>query len=155
VAQRRLGTVLTLFPAQVDTRYLPIKPLGKGAYGVVCSATHRVSVVRVDIKKIGKAYSNATDARRTLGEIQLLRHLHHENVVVLRDVMQPPSLAEFNDVYLVYELMDTARALTCLSQGRLTRCACRTCTKSSARRSRSLTSTASTLCTRRVLLRDD
>jgi hypothetical protein len=27
--------------------------------------------------------------------------------VALHDVLRPPSLAEFNDVYLVYELMDT------------------------------------------------
>ncbi len=92
---------------QLDLRYTPIKPLGKGAYGVVCSASDSVSNERVAVKKIGNAFENATDARRTLREIQLLRHLRHENVVALHDVLRPPSLAEFNDVYLVYELMDT------------------------------------------------
>jgi serine/threonine protein kinase len=74
---------------------------------VVCSASDAVSGERVAIKKIGNAFENATDARRTLREIQLLRHLRHDNVVALHDVLRPPSLAEFNDVYLVYELMDT------------------------------------------------
>jgi len=74
---------------------------------VVCSASDSVSNERVAIKKIGNAFENATDSRRTLREIQLLRHLRHDNVVALHDVLRPPSLAEFNDVYLVYELMDT------------------------------------------------
>ena len=101
-------TLLTRWLAtQLDLRYTPIKPLGKGAYGVVCSASDSVSNERVAIKKIGNAFENATDARRTLREIQLLRHLRHDNVVALHDVLRPPSLAEFNDVYLVYELMDT------------------------------------------------
>ena len=92
---------------QLDVRYTPIKPLGKGAYGVVCSASDAVTGERVAIKKIGTAFENAADARRTLREIQLLRHLRHDNVVALHDVLRPPSFAEFNDVYLVYELMDT------------------------------------------------
>ena len=103
----RQRTLLTRVTTQLDLRYTPIKPLGKGAYGVVCSASDSVSNERVAIKKIGNAFENATDARRTLREIQLLRHLRHDNVVALHDVLRPPSLAEFNDVYLVYELMDT------------------------------------------------
>jgi len=98
---------MSALATQLDVRYTPIKPLGKGAYGVVCSASDSVSNERVAIKKIGNAFENATDARRTLREIQLLRHLRHDNVVALHDVLRPPSLAEFNDVYLVYELMDT------------------------------------------------
>ena len=88
-------------------RYTPIKPLGKGAYGVVCSASDAVGGERVAIKKISNAFENSTDARRTLREIQLLRHLRHDNVVGLFDVLRPPSYADFNDVYIVYELMDT------------------------------------------------
>lgn len=71
---------------------------------MVCSATDATTGGRVAIKKIGNAFDNATDARRTMREIQLLRHLRHENVIALLDVMQPPSLAEFSDVYLVYEV---------------------------------------------------
>jgi len=92
---------------EIDLKYTPIKPIGKGAYGVVCSAKNSETGEKVAIKKISNAFDNATDARRTLREIKLLRLLHHENIVMLKDVMKPPSLAEFNDVYLVYELMDT------------------------------------------------
>lgn len=34
----------------------------------------------VAIKKIGNSFDNRIDAKRTLREIKLLGHLHHENV---------------------------------------------------------------------------
>jgi mitogen-activated protein kinase 1/3 len=36
----------------------------------------------VAIKKIGNAFDNHIDAKRTLREIKLLRHMDHENVRV-------------------------------------------------------------------------
>ena len=92
---------------EIDKKYVPIKPIGKGAYGVVCSAKDSETGAKVAIKKIANAFDNVTDARRTLREIKLLRRLQHENIVLLRDIMKPPSMDDFNDVYLVYELMDT------------------------------------------------
>lgn len=35
----------------------------------------------VAIKKIGNAFDNRIDAKRTLREIKLLRHMDHENVI--------------------------------------------------------------------------
>lgn len=35
----------------------------------------------VAIKKIGNAFDNRVDAKRTLREIKLLRHMNHENVI--------------------------------------------------------------------------
>ena len=92
---------------EIDQHYQPIKAIGKGAYGVVCSAKNLQTGEKVAIKKIGNAFDNLTDARRTLREIKLLRHLRHENIIAVRDIMKPPSKDKFNDVYLVYELMDT------------------------------------------------
>lgn len=40
----------------------------------------------VAIKKIGNAFDNRVDAKRTLREIKLLRHMDHENVSFLIDV---------------------------------------------------------------------
>ena len=37
----------------------------------------------VAIKKIGNAFDNRIDAKRTLREIKLLRHMDHENVSFL------------------------------------------------------------------------
>ncbi|KAJ7524057.1 hypothetical protein O6H91_18G075500 [Diphasiastrum complanatum] len=92
---------------EVDTKYLPIKPIGKGAYGIVCSARNSETGEKVAIKKIANAFENITDARRTLREIRLLRHLYHENIICIKDIMKPVERIRFNDVYLVYELMDT------------------------------------------------
>lgn len=91
---------------EIDQQYVPIKAIGKGAYGVVCSAKNSLNGEKVAIKKIGNAFDNLTDARRTLREIKLLRHLRHENIIAVRDIMKS-SRDRFNDVYLVYELMDT------------------------------------------------
>ncbi|KAG2694323.1 hypothetical protein I3760_08G137400 [Carya illinoinensis] len=81
---------------EIDTKYVPIKPVGKGAYGV-----------KVAIKKIKNVFENTIDALRTLRELKLLRHLRHENVIALKDVMKASHRRTFKDIYLVYELMDT------------------------------------------------
>eukprot|EP00891_Asterochloris_glomerata_P007129 jgi/Astpho2/7129/fgenesh1_pm.00111_%23_1_t len=95
----------TLF--EIDEVYSPIKAIGKGAYGVVCSARHEGTKEKVAIKKITNAFENLTDAKRTLREVKLLRHLKHDNIIAVKDIMAPPNKDRFNDVYLVYELMDT------------------------------------------------
>ncbi|KAL7155351.1 hypothetical protein ABFS83_03G069300 [Erythranthe nasuta] len=95
----------TLF--EIDTKYVPIKPIGRGAYGIVCSSINRETNEKVAIKKIHNAFENSIDAMRTLRELKLLRHLRHENVIGLKDVMMPVNKRSFKDVYLVYELMDT------------------------------------------------
>ncbi len=95
----------------MEDNYEVVKQLGKGAYGVVCAARDlrggAGSKARLAIKKIKRAFDNTIDARRTLREIRILRHFgSHENIIELKDVMRPPSVP-FEDVYLVYELMDT------------------------------------------------
>lgn len=91
---------------EIDTKYEPIKPIGRGAYGIVCSSVNRETNDKVAIKKINNVFENRVDALRTLREVKLLRHLHHENVIALKDIMMPANRS-FKDVYLVYELMDT------------------------------------------------
>lgn len=63
---------------EIDDSYVPIKAVGKGAYGVVCSAKHTPSGEKVAIKKITNAFENLVDARRTLREMKLLRYLRHD-----------------------------------------------------------------------------
>ncbi|KAB5515779.1 hypothetical protein DKX38_026427 [Salix brachista] len=125
---------------EVTAKYKPpIMPIGKGAYGIVCVlreslALHANLCLRgvcdefrtsehVAIKKIANAFDNKIDAKRTLREIKLLRHMDHENVnilnqvieievklqlvVAIRDIIPPSQRMSFNDVYIAYELMDT------------------------------------------------
>ncbi|KAI4970807.1 hypothetical protein ZWY2020_001721 [Hordeum vulgare] len=92
---------------EIDTKYVPIKPIGRGAYGIVCSSINQETNEKVAIKKINNVFDNRVDALRTLRELKLLRHLRHENVIALKDIMMPIHRRSFKDVYLVSELMDT------------------------------------------------
>ncbi|CAI8613195.1 unnamed protein product [Vicia faba] len=93
---------------EVSNKYVPpIRPVGRGASGIVCAAVNAETREEVAIKKVGNAFDNRIDAKRTLREIKLLRHMDHENVIVLKDIIRPPQTNNFNDVYIVYELMDT------------------------------------------------
>ncbi|CAN6463178.1 unnamed protein product [Victoria cruziana] len=93
---------------EVTSKYTPpIVPIGRGAYGIVCSVYNAETNEQVAVKKIANAFDNPTDAKRTLREIKLLRHLDHENVISIRDVIPPPQPEAFNDVYIASELMDT------------------------------------------------
>lgn len=92
---------------EVDVKYTLIKPLGQGSYGVVCSARNMETQEKVAIKKIAKAFDDVVDAKRTLREIRLMNYFDHENILGTKDILKPPSLEEFEDVYLVTELMDT------------------------------------------------
>ncbi|CAI5516119.1 unnamed protein product [Closterium sp. Naga37s-1] len=90
---------------EVPVRYVPLFPLGRGAYGVVCSARDETTGEEVAIKKIGNAFNDRTDAKRTLREILILRNMNHPNVIAIKDVIRPPNPQSFQDVYIVYDLM--------------------------------------------------
>ncbi|THU71810.1 hypothetical protein C4D60_Mb04t05430 [Musa balbisiana] len=93
---------------EVTAKYVPpLRPIGRGAYGIVCAAVNSQTHEEVAIKKIGNAFDNRIDAKRTLREIKLLRHMDHDNVIAIKDIIRPPNRENFNDVYIVYELMDT------------------------------------------------
>ncbi|XP_077239569.1 mitogen-activated protein kinase 5-like [Tasmannia lanceolata] len=93
---------------EITAKYSPpIMPIGRGAYGIVCSVLNSETNEMVAIKKIANAFDNHMDAKRTLREIKLLRHLDHENVIAIRDVIPAPDPQAFNDVYIATELMDT------------------------------------------------
>eukprot|EP00271_Cylindrocystis_brebissonii_P005757 TRINITY_DN17_c1_g1_i1.p1 TRINITY_DN17_c1_g1~~TRINITY_DN17_c1_g1_i1.p1 ORF type:complete len:400 (+),score=50.38 TRINITY_DN17_c1_g1_i1:528-1727(+) len=93
---------------EISFKYIPpIRPIGRGAYGIVCSAINAETQEEVAIKKIANAFDNRIDAKRTLREIKLLKHMDHENVIAIRDIIKSPVRLGYNDVYIVYELMDT------------------------------------------------
>jgi len=51
--------------------------IGKGSYGVVCSAVDSKTGEKVAIKKINNVFDHVSDATRILREIKLLRLLRH------------------------------------------------------------------------------
>lgn len=92
---------------EVLRRYTDLHPLGSGAQGVCCSARDTVADRSVAIKKLSRPFQNITHAKRAYRELKLMRLVNHVNIIGLLDVFTPQkSLDEFQDVYLVMELMD-------------------------------------------------
>ena len=104
----------------VTSQYQIVKPIGHGAYGLVVSAINTLTGDKVAIKKIGKVFANLTETKRTLREVRLLRHFRHANILAILDVIPPPNVRAFDDVYIVTELMSTDLHQIIASQQQLT-----------------------------------
>jgi len=88
-------------------RYRIREVIGKGSYGVVCSAVDQYTGEKVAIKKITNIFEHVSDATRILREIKLLRLLKHPDVVEIKHICLPPSSRDYKDIYVVFELMET------------------------------------------------
>ncbi len=118
-------------------RYLIREVIGKGSYGIVCSAVDQFTGEKVAIKKITNVFEHVSDATRILREIKLLRMLKHPgasesqrvaalpqppavaaaahsravllpaDIVDIKHIMLPPNPSDFKDIYVVFELMET------------------------------------------------
>ncbi|XP_052736039.1 mitogen-activated protein kinase 10 isoform X7 [Vigna angularis] len=88
-------------------RYKIQEVIGKGSYGVVCSAIDTHTGEKVAIKKIHDIFEHVSDTARILREIKLLRLLRHPDIVEIKHVMLPPSRRDFKDIYVVFELMES------------------------------------------------
>jgi mitogen-activated protein kinase 1/3 len=93
--------------------------LGSGAYGTVCSVRIKSTQELVAIKKCKKIFSSKTLAKRTLREMKLLRFMNHPNIVHLRTILVPNHRHTFDEVYLVFEQLDTDLAQIIRSPQRL------------------------------------
>ncbi|XP_055009457.1 mitogen-activated protein kinase 10 isoform X5 [Boleophthalmus pectinirostris] len=88
-------------------RYQNLKPIGSGAQGIVCAGYDAVLDRNVAIKKLSRPFQNQTHAKRAYRELVLMKCVNHKNIISLLNVFTPQkSLEEFQDVYLVMELMD-------------------------------------------------
>ncbi|KAL6517242.1 Mitogen-activated protein kinase 16 [Orobanche hederae] len=89
------------------SRYRIEEVIGKGSYGVVCSAYDTHLGEKVAIKRINDIFEHVSDATRILREIKLLRILRHPDIVEIKHILLPPSRREFKDIYVVFELMES------------------------------------------------
>ncbi|CDH56998.1 map kinase [Lichtheimia corymbifera JMRC:FSU:9682] len=90
----------------VDRKYQFIREMGQGAYGVVCAAKDTESGEQVAIKKVCRIFEKNILAKRALREVKLLKHFNgHENITSVID-MDIVNLQDFNELYLVQELME-------------------------------------------------
>lgn len=92
---------------EVTKQYTVLEPVGQGAYGIVCAAQDERTNEHIAIKKIENAFEHITFTKRTLRELRILRHLQHENLIDVRSIFLPGSKDDFEDIYVVSELMET------------------------------------------------
>ncbi|CAN6481930.1 unnamed protein product [Victoria cruziana] len=106
--QRRKTSEVDFFTEYGEgNRYKIEEVIGKGSYGVVCSAYDNYTGEKVAIKKINDIFEHVSDATRILREIKLLRLLRHPDIVEIKHILLPPSGREFKDIYVVFELMES------------------------------------------------
>ncbi|XP_008784413.2 mitogen-activated protein kinase 10-like isoform X2 [Phoenix dactylifera] len=107
--QRKKSTLEMDFFAEYGdvNRYKLQEVIGKGSYGLVCSAIDTRTGEKVAIKKIHDIFEHISDAARILREIKLLRLLRHPDIVEIKHIMLPPSKKDFKDIYVVFELMES------------------------------------------------
>uniref|UniRef100_A0A4W5LM70 Stress-activated protein kinase JNK n=1 Tax=Hucho hucho TaxID=62062 RepID=A0A4W5LM70_9TELE len=88
-------------------RYQNLRPIGSGAQGIVCSAYDHNLERNVAIKKLSRPFQNQTHSKRAYRELVLMKCVNHKNIIGLLNVFTPQkTLEEFQDVYIVMELMD-------------------------------------------------
>lgn len=83
-----------------------VKKVGSGAYGCVASFKDTKSNQKIAIKKITHAFDDLVDGKRILREVKMLRHFDHDNIIRILD-MYPPPCIDFEDIYIVTDLMET------------------------------------------------
>lgn len=92
---------------EIDEKYEIIDSVGQGAYGVVVAAKDKQTGQMVAIKKIEKAFEHKVFTRRTLRELRICRLMKHDNIMGIKTIMLPKSRENFEDLYVVSELMQT------------------------------------------------
>jgi len=87
--------------------YEPIKLLGRGSYGAVCSAIHKPTGTKVAIKKMDGVFEDEIDCKRILREVDLLRKLKHPYVIEIFDMLEPKNKEKFDTIYIVLRLSES------------------------------------------------
>ncbi|OQR97640.1 mitogen-activated protein kinase [Thraustotheca clavata] len=93
-------------PFVIPKHYNLIKVCGRGAYGIVIAATNNDTGGSVAIKKVIDCIWHPHQLKQILREVRLMRHLCHENILSLMDLIPPPSYQDFRDVYMTVDLME-------------------------------------------------
>lgn len=92
----------------IDKRYHITSVLGKGTYGVVCSAVEIGSPdgPQIAIKKVMNIFQNPVMVRRAFRELRLMRHFRgHKNIISLLD-LDMIATKPYDGLYCYQELMD-------------------------------------------------
>lgn len=87
--------------------YLPDRPIGYGAFGVVWSVTDPRDGKRVALKKLPNVFQSLVSSKRVFRELKMMRYFKHENVLSCLDILQPPHIDFFQEIYMITELMQS------------------------------------------------
>lgn len=99
-----VATVVQGHTFTVDPRFEPGKILGRGSFGVVCTAFDKVRNETIAIKRIRPFANDEWDARHTLREIRLMKLLRrHPNIISLYELS---IFEDKSELYMMMELMD-------------------------------------------------
>jgi len=94
-------------PTTPSTDFQPDRPIGYGAFGVVWSVTDPRDGKRVALKKLPNVFQSLVSSKRVFRELKMMRFFKHENVLSCLDILQPPPLDYFTEIYLITELMQS------------------------------------------------
>ncbi|XP_015927424.1 serine/threonine-protein kinase NLK [Parasteatoda tepidariorum] len=83
------------------------RPIGYGAFGVVWSVTDPRNGKLVALKKMPNVFQNLVSSKRVYREIKMLCFFKHENVLSALDLLQPPHIEFFQEIYVITELMQS------------------------------------------------
>ncbi|KAK2710958.1 serine/threonine-protein kinase NLK-like [Artemia franciscana] len=86
---------------------IPDRPIGYGAFGVVWSVTDPRNGKRVALKKMPNVFQSLVSSKRVFRELKMLCFFKHENVLSALDVLQPPHVDYFQEIYVITELMQS------------------------------------------------
>jgi len=87
--------------------YMPDRPIGYGAFGVVWSVTDPRDGKRVALKKLPNVFQSLVSSKRVFRELKMMRFSKHENVLSCLDILQPPHIDFFHEIYMITELMQS------------------------------------------------
>ncbi|KAF7303312.1 Mitogen-activated protein kinase [Mycena kentingensis (nom. inval.)] len=95
---------------EIGQDYKILHAIGEGAYGTVAAALHIPTGRQVAIKKI-LPFDHTLFCLRTLRELKLLKFFTekclNENIISIIDIIKPPTLESFKEIYFIQELMQT------------------------------------------------
>ncbi|KAG6911861.1 Mitogen-activated protein kinase 2 [Tephrocybe rancida] len=108
-------TTCLVLTQSIGDDYQLLHAIGEGAYGTVAAALHKPTGRQVAIKKI-LPFDHTLFCLRTLRELKLLKFFSetcvNENIISILDIIKPPTLDSFKEIYLngilvIQELMQT------------------------------------------------
>ena len=92
--------------SNAPNEYLPDRPIGYGAFGVVWSVTDPRDGKRVALKKLPNVFQSLVSSKRVFRELKMMRFFKHENVLSCLDILQVKKRAYFFFIrnFIFYEL---------------------------------------------------